>query len=397
MAFTNPILAGEALNSTGIKSDNYVQGVSGWRIATNGAAEFQNVVQRGNLSVPSITLNGRDLQAQLDEKAKGLAAFIRGYPVVSVNAAGPQEGQVLYTEWQVEPGRQYEMLLTNISNDVVGTNNCEYLLRYTEGQGSFPFPDNSSGIVATSGRFSQFQNVTIRAYTEAPPNGHNILRLRVSLYCYSGTARSYAPGGGAMLAVYDVGTVKPPVGIVGTGTPTKVLKEWTITANDTRAYHQNGTNLGGTFGRDMVQATALSGTDHCRSYATFSTADLALIADLQGVPFSDMVVCEWWVNWYFWYQGAGWALIGHHNETGLSSSAEPGTGIPNTQQFYIAGQVGNWLGMLSGNQTFVNALRAGTAKGLMLGASSGNDRQYGGIADGAFATSPPKLHVKYWK
>lgn len=395
MAFSNPILAGEELNRTGIKSENYVQGVTGWRIASNGVAEFQDVALRGRLTVPSITLNGRDLQTQLDAKAGGLVAFIRGGPVVNVNAAGPAEQQVLYTEWQDIPGRQYEMLLTNISQDLAGTNNCEYLLRYTEGVGTFPFPDNGSALVASSGRFSQSQNATIRAYHEATTT--NTLRLRVSLMCYSGTGRSYCPGGGAYLGVYDVGPAKPPVGLSGTGTPTKVLKEWTITANDTRSFHQNGGDLGGAFGRDMVQATALSGTDHCRSYATFSSADLALIADVQGVPLADIVTCEWWVNWYFWYQGTGRALMGHHNQTSVSSAGEPGGSTLNSDQFYIAGQVGNWLGMLGGSQTFVNALRAGTAKGLVLGAASGNDRQYGGIADGAFGTMPIQLHLKYWK
>ena len=61
MAFTNPILAGEELNRTGIKSDNYAPGVSGWRIASNGAAEFDNIGVRGNLWVPTITLGGQDL------------------------------------------------------------------------------------------------------------------------------------------------------------------------------------------------------------------------------------------------------------------------------------------------------------------------------------------------
>jgi len=45
MAFTNPILAGEELNRTGIRSENYVAGQSGWRIANDGAAEFEDRVR----------------------------------------------------------------------------------------------------------------------------------------------------------------------------------------------------------------------------------------------------------------------------------------------------------------------------------------------------------------
>jgi len=89
--------------------------------------------------------------------------------------------------------------------------------------------------------------------------------------------------------------------------------------------------------------------------------------------------------------------MGHHNVTSVGTS-EPGGSTLNSDQFFLAGQVGNWLGMLGGtSQTFVNALRAGTAKGLVLGAASGNERQYGGVANGAFSSDPPKLHLKYYK
>lgn len=389
MAFTNPILSGEELNRTGIKSENYVPGGAGWRIASNGAAEFDNVGIRGNLWVPSIMLNGRDLASLIDTKARGLVAFMRGYPVVSTTT----EAQVIFTEFETIPGRQYEMMLSNITNDQAGTKNCEFVLRYTQGTGTFAYPDNSSGIVATSGRLSQFELGSIRAYHES--TGVYVLRLRVSITSYSGTVRSLAPGGGTHLGVYDVGPSRAMVGTVGTTVASKTLKEWTITANDTRSYHQNGSDLGGTFGRDMSQG-AFQALEHVRSWASFNASDRALIADLQGVPLEDILVCEWYIKWYYWYQGAGYAVMGHHNSTSLPTT-EPGGSVVNSDQIYIAGQVGNWLSMLSGSQIFVNALRAGTAKGLVLGAGTSTDRQYGGIADGAFGTQPPKLHVKYYK
>ena len=42
--FSDPIVAGEVLIRTAIRSDNYVTGVSGWRIARNGTAEFVGLV-----------------------------------------------------------------------------------------------------------------------------------------------------------------------------------------------------------------------------------------------------------------------------------------------------------------------------------------------------------------
>jgi hypothetical protein len=47
MTFGNSILAGEELVRTGIRSPNFVAGVSGWRIARDGSAEFNNVTVRG--------------------------------------------------------------------------------------------------------------------------------------------------------------------------------------------------------------------------------------------------------------------------------------------------------------------------------------------------------------
>ncbi len=44
MGFSDPITAGETLIRTAIKSQNYSAGVSGWRIAQNGFAEFTGLV-----------------------------------------------------------------------------------------------------------------------------------------------------------------------------------------------------------------------------------------------------------------------------------------------------------------------------------------------------------------
>lgn len=49
MALKDPILAGEQLIPSGIRSENYAAGVSGWRIAKDGSAEFYGVVIRADL------------------------------------------------------------------------------------------------------------------------------------------------------------------------------------------------------------------------------------------------------------------------------------------------------------------------------------------------------------
>lgn len=101
MAFTDPILAGEELVREAIRSDNYVPGVSGWRIASNGAAEFENIGIRDNLWTPKITLNGQDLGTRLDAMPKGCVAYISGYPVVQTTT----EIQCMQVEVDIVAGR----------------------------------------------------------------------------------------------------------------------------------------------------------------------------------------------------------------------------------------------------------------------------------------------------
>jgi hypothetical protein len=55
VAFQNSILAGEELVRTGMRSANYVAGVSGWRVARNGDVEFNDGVFRGDLLVGNAT------------------------------------------------------------------------------------------------------------------------------------------------------------------------------------------------------------------------------------------------------------------------------------------------------------------------------------------------------
>lgn len=55
MGFSNPITGGEDLIRSGIRSPNYVAGATGWRIAQDGSAEFNNVTVRGTLAAGTIT------------------------------------------------------------------------------------------------------------------------------------------------------------------------------------------------------------------------------------------------------------------------------------------------------------------------------------------------------
>jgi hypothetical protein len=55
MAFSNPIVAGEDLVRTAIRSPNFLAGVRGWRIAKNGDAEFNDGTFRGDVLIGDAT------------------------------------------------------------------------------------------------------------------------------------------------------------------------------------------------------------------------------------------------------------------------------------------------------------------------------------------------------
>jgi hypothetical protein len=53
--FTNPVVGGNTLIRTAIQSQGFAPGVTGWQIARDGSAEFNNATIRGNLTAGTLT------------------------------------------------------------------------------------------------------------------------------------------------------------------------------------------------------------------------------------------------------------------------------------------------------------------------------------------------------
>lgn len=56
MTYSQPIVGGNVLLRQEMRSENYVQGVSGWRITRDGDAEFNDIVARGDITASSLTV-----------------------------------------------------------------------------------------------------------------------------------------------------------------------------------------------------------------------------------------------------------------------------------------------------------------------------------------------------
>lgn len=396
MAFTDPIISGEQLNRTGIKSDNYIPGVSGWRIATDGAAEFDNIGVRGNLWVPTITLNGQDLETQLDSAPKGLAAWMGGYPVVSTTSGA----KLMETEVQVINGRWYDINLISITPDIANTKQCEFHIVYTTNETT---PGTGSPILAISLRVSQFEMANVRAMWLANYTGR--LRLAATIHSLDGaTVRSWAPGAGCFLAVYDMGVGVPQNGSIGTGTVSKTLKDWTITTNSTKTYSGSGAQRTDGYYNQLIMGDWQNEYGNQRAWWTFSSGDVGTyINDLAGVLAADVVTAE--VRLRPWKFGknpdqTGHLSIGYHNMVDSLPNYEAGGGIPNVHRPAVYNSGADWwINILPGPapSNFLDAMRDGYLKGFMVGNTfSGLD--YAIMCEGMSSSAQrPQLHMQYWK
>jgi hypothetical protein len=405
MAFTDPIIAGEELTRQALKSDNYIPGVSGWRIARDGAAEFDNLGIRGALWAPQIFLGGQDLDTRLTKMPRGVLAWMGGYPTTQTTT----EAQIMATEVQVIAGRWYEISLINITPDVGNTKATEFRLRRsTDGSAV----TNSSPIMAISLRLSQFELGNIRATYGAPSTG--TLKLRASISSLDGAnVRSWAPGDGCIFYVYDMGVMPPPTGTSGVGVPVRVLKEFTITATSSRTYLGTGAlRTDSPYDKTMIMGDWSNGKGNQRAWCSFSASDVATyLDDLVNVPASDIVTAELklraigqWKN----VDNTGIVSLGFHNTSGpLPASNELGGGIPNVCRYTLNGYDPFWFDLKTGGggggvpSNFLDSMRDGYLNGFMVGNTfSGNS--YCGILAGATYpdpayNTPPQLHMKYYK
>lgn len=327
---------------------------------------------------------------------QGCIAWVSGYPVVSTTS----EDQIMFTECDVVKGRWYDISLINITPDQGNTKATEFRLRYTTDASMYP--NNSSPIFAISLRVSQFEMSNIRAMWGANYTGR--LRLRASIGSLDGqNVRCWAPGSGCLLQVYDMGVTPASRGAVGNVPYGKTLKEWTVSIDQSHIYYGDRSSYVGNYTQWLQQGYF----DHHglrRTWMTFSAADRATIADVIGVPYTDIITAELYVNVANWANpGGGWPLVGYHNQTVLTST-EPNGGLPNKQEYFMGSTGAAWLDLKangSASGSIVESMQSGYFKGFMVGPAIGSgleDPRYQMIAHG---TEPggdrPKLHMKYYK
>lgn len=202
MAFRNPIVAGEELTIPGIRSEDYEQAVSGWRIGRDGSAQFSNVQILGgigadNLSVDDLLLDGLDLQTEIiDPMPDGIIAYGilgSGYHAGNITSATKKE-LFQFSTGPLRQGRMYRIMaeFSVQSGDVGG---FDWGFMYTV-DGTKPTVNSAimNGSVKRSnhvlqGSSGSLECVSISTYYSAANDYPN---LRIALCGWRGQGSSYA-------------------------------------------------------------------------------------------------------------------------------------------------------------------------------------------------------------
>jgi hypothetical protein len=186
--------------------------------------------------------------------------------------------------------------------------------------------------------------------------------------------------------------------------PGKTLREYYIRAADVQIYYEDRSGYTGNLTKYVEHGNFEDGRGHRRTWQIFNSAGYTQLADMVGVPYSDILVAELFLEVDYWHNGNGHVIIGYHNKTTLTVPEQAG-GVLNKQHYYYPGTGGQWLDLKangSASGSIVESMRSGYFKGFLFGAATGNDLQYQMIATGTrdldgVTSNPPVLHLKFYK
>lgn len=106
--FENPLVAGTVLVREDIRSQDFVEGVSGWRIQADGSAEFNDITIRGGDGVPAVIV-GPDGEPQVIIYNNGVNGVVE-FPTNDPNESSPARlASVVYNNGQPNERLAFEV------------------------------------------------------------------------------------------------------------------------------------------------------------------------------------------------------------------------------------------------------------------------------------------------
>lgn len=405
MTFNNPVVGGDALIRQAIRSPNFVPGTSGqgtgWAINADGSAEFNTLSTNGDAvgttavydditANNTFTYQGQELSDLLLPFAQGVTGFgTFTQPAGTITTTAQTLGGITWTA--TLPNRQYRVTVTDIT--------------YTTSTAAF----GNGGLLsmvdenaATIGNFQELGGNTgdslghsFFTYFQFPVGDHT---MNINLVAVGGvtlTVKAHT----ATVVVEDMGPVVPNTGFVGSIGSQATTHSFSQNAIRSASYQGNGNQSDGSgssvgdrmyFGQDPGFAP----NGNWRSYAWFNSGtNFSSMAGFASCSKFDMHILVPW-----WFAIAGGTLqIGHHNDnSGAVPGTEPGSHAYQevTSAFTARGQLKSIS--LLGNATLMNAVKAGTFKGIILGPGPTTSNNYYGYADGV-AHGYPWISATYIK
>lgn len=416
MEFGNPIVGGEDLIRTAIKSPDFNTdpesgNVTGWRIARDGSATFYNLTigstsfnidENGNAVFQNVTVN--DLIIGGQSLTDTLASLPRG--IISINAitnSGTYDnvndfalGQIVIPNY--DPTRAYRVgWIGRIDMAVAaGVNATTYM----------SFEMYYKWDAAATGSDTRFMNQQFvrRNPSSAADSGYDLavnMQTPLLLSSAAGTDLNISVLGSGNVAgfklqtgsgincwlwVEDIGPYIAP-GSWSPGTPPTQQYVKTYAANESASYQSDGSNRGIS---DCYQGY-YSGTNG-NQFSMIGFDDTQIRIDTAGSTINKV---ELYLNNNHFYANAGGnAVIGMHNQTNLSGTHSSSQITDNLQQTHFDLGQAKWITIPT---SIGNALKGNTAKGIALGPGPTNSQNYYAYFAGNGQSGEPQLRITYTK
>lgn len=423
MPFQNPILAGEELIRSAIRSENFVDDTDGsegqgWRITRDGNATFNAVDVRGNTegqsasydvvsANSSLIYRGVEMGDYLNALPHGIIAYGELAPNFYVSNAGAFV-PLLEVDTPVIPGRLYRVYTNKIRyTSNTGTDTARLIWFYTvDGSQPVPFSGStitvghsmSSDAVAFGGRIIAGQNDWVY-YADDGTFGSVDTRLRVVLVLNSQEGQNLTTlDQRIQIFVEDMGAFSPfaNTGInryTGSPPPPLTFKTLDIQAFAFRSY----TGAGAYDRADFCFQGTVSPVGNRRSMAYFDlnatgSGNGGTLNDMVGVPGGQIAYIDAYAFFpHWWNSSGGEARIGYDtNNLPAIGAPQPGAGFFSLFGVNYPGRnVGIWFPIIG--TPIHGGIEAGTFRSLMFGPGPNNSNVYYGYA------SDVRIRAGYYK
>lgn len=395
MPFNNPILAGEELIRSAMRSDDFTEGTegpaTGWKIDRNGDAFFANLESSGDAEGPSAAYDsvsantsflykGDELSVLLDRVSQPFVAFGQ-YNAGLADPITTSEVAFLELSASLVAGRQYVLGTTLIQ--ITGSSNAGIVIRYTTDgtQPTLTSPILRYETISAADRFVQIIEPMF------PPTA--TYRFLMTLITFTGTSTKALKGDAASpeisIWVQDHGTAVQNTGIsnpLSAPPASKTYREFDVAAYAIRSFDSNFTPSPSPDNTTKSYQGKVPGVNSVRTgWSFFDVGAGGLIKDIFGVPAADVVYLEAYLFYPHWYfSSGGTCVLGWHTTTAVPNGNEPGGGVVDVkQQSYPGRNIGQWINIL-GNPIGDRVLD-GTFGGFITGRhDQGNDLIFYGYA-----------------